>query len=175
MSTASATNPRTAMAVRKSIVVNAPQAHAFQVFTEGMHSWWPMKSHHIGSKPAETVIFEPRVGGRYFERAADGSECLWGHVLAWEPPQRLVLSWEIAADWKHDANTGIEVEVRFLAEGRETTRVELEHRNLERYGDHAQAVRDAVDSQGGWTGILDRYIAVATGKPLPPEPEGKTA
>ena len=169
MSTASVTNPPAALAVRKSIVVNAPQAHAFKVFTEGMHTWWPLKTHHIGKQPAETLVLEPHVGGRYFERAADGTICLWGHILAWDPPQRVLLSWEIGADWQHDPDTGVEVEVRFIAEGRETTRVELEHRNLERYGDKAQAIRDGVDSPGGWNGILGRFVAAAEGKPLPPE------
>lgn len=104
-------------AVRKTILVNAPQAHAFAVFTDRLGDWSPLQSYQIGSQPAQTAILEPRAGGRWFERAADGTECNWGRVLAWEPPHRIVLSWDIGADWKHRPDLGTEVEVRFISEG----------------------------------------------------------
>ena len=105
---------------------------------------------HIGAQPAETAVIEPRVGGRWFERGVDGSECNWGHVLVWDPPQRLVLSWEIGCDWRQDVTLKTEVEVRFIADGPKTTTVELEHRNLdalEQGGNDADSLR----SDGGWS------------------------
>jgi hypothetical protein len=149
--------------VRKEIVVEASQARAFRVFTEEHGLWWPLASHHIGEKPAETAIIEPRAGGRWFERAADGSECLWGKVAVWDPPGRLVLSWEIGATWKHDESIATEVEVRFVVLGPALTRIELEHRMLERLGDAAETMRGAFDSEGGWSGILKAYAARAKG------------
>jgi uncharacterized protein YndB with AHSA1/START domain len=139
--------------VRKSIVVEAPLAHVFAVFTEKHDAWWP-RAHHIGSRETFTAVLEPRVGGRWFERGDDGSECPWGRVLAWEPPHRVVLSWDIGADWKPDPNLATEVEVNFTAEGAERTRVELEHRKLERYGDKAEMMRAMFDSPGAWIDTL---------------------
>ena len=147
--------------VRKTVRVNAPQAHAFAVFTEHLSEWWPLQRYHIGSQPAETAILEPRPGGRWFERAADGSECDWGRVLSWEPPNRLVLSWDIGADWKYQPDLGTEVEVRFISEGPETTRVELEHRQLERYAGKAVEMRTIFDSDGGWNALLQGFAQVA--------------
>jgi uncharacterized protein YndB with AHSA1/START domain len=157
------------LAVRKTIVVNAPQEHTFLVFTEKHGGWWPLASHHIGAQAAQTAILEPRAGGRWYERGVDGSECDWGRVLVWDPPHRLVLSWEIGADWKHDPTFSTEVEVRFIAEGPRTTRVELEHRDLERFGDKAQTMRSAFDSEGGWTGILQRFGGAAGAEEIAPE------
>jgi uncharacterized protein YndB with AHSA1/START domain len=148
-------------AVRKTILVKAPQAHAFAVFTECLGDWWPLQSYHIGGQPAQTAVVEPRVGGRWFERAADGSECDWGRVLVWEPPHRLVLSWDIGADWKFQPELGTEVDVRFIAEGPQTTRVELEHRRLERYGDKAGEMRTIFDSDGGWGRLLAAFAEAA--------------
>jgi len=148
-------------AVRKSTLVHAPQAHAFTVFTERMSDWWPLQSHHIGSQPAQRAIVEPRAGGRWFERAADGSECDWGRVVTWEPPHRLVLSWDIGADWKSHPGLGTEVEVRFIADGPDTTRVELEHRHLERYADKAAEMRGIFESDGGWGMLLAAFAKAA--------------
>ena len=142
--------------VRKSIHVEASPELAFRVFTEQLSTWWPLASHHIGKVDAKEAIIEPRVGGRFFERGVDGSECLWGHVRAWDPPRRVVLSWEIDADWKYDPTMTSEVEVTFRAEGK-GTRVELEHRNFESFGAKAPEVRKSIDSPGGWTGILADY------------------
>lgn len=148
--------------VRTSVLVNAPQAHAFAVFTEHHGTWWPLNTHHIGADPARTAIIEPAVGGRWFERSGDGVECDWGRVLVWEPPHRIVLSWDIGADWKYDPTLGTEVEVRFIAEAPDTTRVELEHRHLERYGARADTMRATFDSERGWGGILRGFAQAAT-------------
>ncbi len=147
--------------VRKDIVIETSQARAFRVFTEEHAAWWPLATHHIAEKPAATAVIEPRAGGRWFERAADGSECLWGKVLVWDPPGRLVLSWEIGADWKHHDGFSTEVEIRFVALGPARTRVELEHRQLERFADAAESMRAAFDSDEGWTGILKLFAARA--------------
>ncbi|MEN3377291.1 MAG: hypothetical protein V7604_2646 [Hyphomicrobiales bacterium] len=147
--------------VRKEIVVETSQARAFRVFTEEHGAWWPLASHHIGEQAAETAIIEPRAGGRWFERAADGTECPWGKVLVWDPPGRIVLSWAIGADFKYDPALSLELEIRFVALGPASTRIELEHRNLERLGDAAEGMRSAIDSEAGWGGILKAYAARA--------------
>ena len=146
--------------VRKEITVEASQARAFDVFTREHGAWWPLATHHIGSAAAETAIIEPHAGGRWFERAADGSECDWGRVLVWDPPGRLVLAWEISADWKHDESIDTEVEVRFVSLGPARTRVELEHRRLDRYGAAAEQMRGIFDSENGWTNILRLFAAL---------------
>ena len=150
-----------ALLVRREIAVDVDQATAFAVFTERLGQWWPLATHHIGAKPAETAILEPFAGGRWFERSMDGTECDWGKVLVWEPPQRLVLSWQIGCQWSHDEQVDTEVEVLFVAQGAHRTRVVLEHRKLERYGDAAARMRDIFGSDGGWTGILRAYAALA--------------
>jgi len=155
--------------VKKRLTVRASQSRAFEVFTEHHGSWWPLETHHIGAQAAQTAVIEPRVGGRWFERDVDGAECTWGSVLVWEPPHRVVLSWEISADWKHDAKIQTVVDVRFVAEGPDSTRVELEHRHLEFYGDNAPMMRGIFDSDGGWTGILQRFAAAAVAGQLPGE------
>ena len=147
--------------VSKEITVETSQSRAFDVFTREHGAWWPLATHHIGSAPAETAVIEPHVGGRWFERAADGSECDWGRVLVWDPPARLVLAWDISADWKHDETIDTEVEVRFVSLGPALTRVELEHRRLERFGAAAEQMRGAFDSEGGWAGILRSFAARA--------------
>ncbi len=146
--------------VRRAIEVNASQAKAFEVFTRKTSAWWP-KQHHIGKAPLAEAIIEPRVGGRWYERGEDGSECDWGRVLAWNPPHGVILAWQLTASFQFDPNFVTEVEVRFvaLAEGR--TRVELEHRNLERYGDAADRVRDQVGADTGWGAILRSFGALA--------------
>ncbi|MBV9702375.1 MAG: SRPBCC family protein [Methylobacteriaceae bacterium] len=148
----------TAAPVRKTIRVNAGQKRAFEVFTAGMGRWWP-KSHTINTSPPKEVIVEPRAGGRWYERGEDGGECAWGHVLAWDPPSRVVLAWQISGKWKFDPELLTEVEVRFTAEGENATVVELEHRHLDRFGADAEAVRKSIDSPGGWGGILEHFAA----------------
>jgi uncharacterized protein YndB with AHSA1/START domain len=145
--------------VRKSLRVNTPQARAFEVFTAGLDRWWP-KSHFIGPTQVKTVTIEPGVGGRWYERGEDGAETTVGHILIWEPPHRFAFSWEISGDFKSAPRPGSEVEVRFIAEGENTTLVELEHRLFERMGaEGGTKMHDAVDR--GWPGILDLYKQVA--------------
>jgi uncharacterized protein YndB with AHSA1/START domain len=151
---------RTVQAVRKEIVVEAPQERAFRVFTEGIDRWWP-KAHRIGKVEMQAAVLEPRVGGRWYERGTDGSECLWGKVLVYEPPRRLVLAWQINGQWQYDEAFSTEVEVRFTSEGPKRTRVELEHRDLERFGDAQEAVRQAFESPGGWTGLMALFEKAA--------------
>ena len=152
-----------ALAVRKSVSVPVPPERAFAVFTGEIGRWWPLDSHHIGAKPAAEAVVEPHEGGRWFERAEDGSECDWGRVLAWEPPGRVVLSWEISTEWQHDPAVKSEVEVRFLPDGESGTRVELEHRGLDTFGDRAEEMREAFGSPGGWSVVLDGFAAAAAG------------
>jgi uncharacterized protein YndB with AHSA1/START domain len=148
------------LAVRQTVDVRVAPERAFEVFTRDIGTWWPLDGYTIGAQPAVTAVIEPRSGGRWFERAADGTECPWGRVLAYEPPHRLVLSWEISCDWQPDASAGSEVEIRFRAHDG-GTRVELEHRGLESYGERAQQMRDTFGSPNGWGGLLAKFAAVA--------------
>ena len=125
-----------------------------------MVRWWN-PSHSINKSPLKAVVMEPHVGGRWYEVGEDGSECEWGRVLAWEPPGRLVLAWQTNAQWTHDPNLITEVEVRFTPDGENATLVRLEHRNLDRFGDGAEAVRAALDSPGGWHGLMIRFAEAA--------------
>jgi uncharacterized protein YndB with AHSA1/START domain len=149
--------------VNKSITVEAPQEHAFEVFTTGMSRWWPLDSHHIGEREPTEVVVEPRAGGRWFERAADGSECDWGRVLEWEPSGRIVFGWHLGPEWKYDPDPAMatEVEVRFIPEGPARTRVELEHRGFEVHGERADELRVPVSQEGGWSGLLKRFAEEA--------------
>lgn len=157
------TEQATLDAVRRTVTVEAPQERAFHVFTAEMGTWWPIDTHHIGEVIPEDVVIEPRVGGRCFERAADGTECQWGKVRAWEPPHRVVVGWHLDPDWKFDPDVAraTEYEVRFIAEGPSTTRVELEHRGFEALGARAHEVREAIGGEGGWNSLLDRFAAAA--------------
>jgi uncharacterized protein YndB with AHSA1/START domain len=142
--------------VRKSVTVAAPQARAFDVFAGRIGEWWE-RSHSIGSAPQTDVTIEPRAGGRFYETCADGTELDWGRVLVWEPPARLVLAWQLTAEWKFDPGFTTEVEVNFVALGPATTRVDLEHRLIANYGAAAAKVRESLDSTKGWGGLLARY------------------
>jgi uncharacterized protein YndB with AHSA1/START domain len=142
--------------VRKSLIVNATPEKSFTAFTSGIGRWWP-RSKSIGSAPQADVVLEPGVGGRWYERGADGSECEWGKVLQWQPPSRVVLAWQIGADWKYDPSLVTEVEITFTALGASETRVELEHRYLERLGPNAERLRAAFDSEDGWSGVLKGF------------------
>jgi uncharacterized protein YndB with AHSA1/START domain len=146
--------------VVKTIRVKATPKRAFEVFTADATRWWN-KSHSINAtkSPIEKVVLEPRVGGRWYEIGEDGSQCEWGKVLAWEPPGRVLLQWQISTDWKFDENLHTEVEVTFVQDGNETV-VTLEHRFLERWGAKALENRAAVASEGGWGGILKGYAAL---------------
>ncbi|HEX6354015.1 SRPBCC family protein [Actinophytocola sp.] len=143
--------------VRKSITVRAGRERAFTVFTEKFFTWWP-KSHHIGAADLADAVIEPRVGGRWYERGTDGTECDWGRVLTYDAPERIVLSWHLQGDWSYhpDPTKASEIEVLFIAETDDRTRVELTHRHIERH-DAPEQVRTGVDSEGGWGGILAVY------------------
>ena len=149
-------------AVRTSTVVAAPIERAFSVFTDGIGSWWSPGHHIIDAELAE-MVFEPRVGGHLYDRGVDGSECRWARVLAYEPPHRFVISWDINTRWQLETDPAktSEVEVRFVAEGSDRTRVELEHRHLERHGEGWESVRDAVGSPDGWAEGLQAFAARA--------------
>jgi uncharacterized protein YndB with AHSA1/START domain len=149
--------------VRKVIKVQAAQAVAWQVFTEQMATWWPLAVYKIGKTNAVDAIIEPRVGGRWFERGDDGSTCDWGRVLIWEPPSRLVLSWDINADFQYDPELHTEIEVRFIAENDGLTRVELEHRRLDRFGDRRDEMRTIFDQTGDWGQLLASFARAAEG------------
>ena len=147
--------------VQSSIVVEAPIERAFSVFTEGIGSWFPREYNLLDTEIAERV-FEPRVGGHVYDRGTDGSECHWARVLVYEPPDRVVFSWDISPQWQiqTDPDKTSEVDVRFITETPERTRVELEHRNLDRHGDGWEGVRAGVASDGGWPLYLERYAAL---------------
>lgn len=149
--------------IRKHVTVQATPASAFEVFTARMTRWWN-PTYSIGGQPFAAVVIEPREGGRWYERDAQGAECEWGRVVAWEPPERLVLDWQISGDWRPDSTVHTELEIRFVAEGPTTTRVELEHRDLEALGAQAEAMRAAFDSPDGWAGLLDRFAKEASGE-----------
>ena len=151
----------TAEIVRKEIVVDAPVTRAFTVFTERFGDFKP-REHNLLAAPIVETVFEPRVGGNIYDRAEDGSECRWARVLVYEPPARVVFSWDISPRWELEAdpdNTS-EVEVRFEAETDERTRVVLEHRHLDRHGPMWVAVRDGIDGDAGWPLYLARYAAL---------------
>ena len=147
-----------ATSVRSEIVVDAPVERAFAVFTEQFDRIKPREHNMLAVDIAETV-FEPRVGGSIYDRGVDGSECRWARVLAYEPPERVVFSWDIGPTWQieSDPDNASEVEVRFIAETPGRTRVELEHRNIDRHGDNWEGLRDGVAAPEGWSLYLQRY------------------
>jgi uncharacterized protein YndB with AHSA1/START domain len=147
--------------VRKVVSVEAPQRVAWRVFTEQMGSWWPLAMYKIGKANAVDAIIEPRVGGRWYERGEDGSTCDWGRVLAWQPHARLLLSWDITADWQYDPDLQTEIEIRFIPDGDARTRVELEHRRLDRYGERRDEMRTIFDKTGDWGRLLAGFAARA--------------
>jgi uncharacterized protein YndB with AHSA1/START domain len=152
------TTPVEATSVRHHVVVDAPIERAFSVFTEDFGSFKPPEHNLLSVEIAETV-FEPRVGGHLYDRGIDGSECHWARILVYEPPNRVVISWDINPQWQieTDLEKTSEVEVRFIPETPGRTRVELEHRHLDRHGDDWEAVREGVDFEGGWPLYLRRF------------------
>ena len=152
-------------AVTQSVVVEAPIAHAFKVFTEDFGSFKP-REHNMLAVPIAQTVFEPWVGGHIYDRGVDGSECRWPRVLAYEPPERVVLSWDIGPRWQIETNPDMtsEWEVRFTAETANRTRVELEHRKLERHGQGWEGVRDGVAGDRGWPLYLQRFAELMTRK-----------
>jgi uncharacterized protein YciI len=151
------------ISVKKQIVVETSQQRAFRTFTDGIDRWWP-REHHIGASPLERMVVEPRAGGRWYSICKDGTEIGVGRVVAWEPPERLVLTWQITAAWQYDPEFVTEIEVRFTAEGPRRTRVELEHKNLERYGAESETLKKMFESDEAWVASL-RAFGRATGEP----------
>jgi uncharacterized protein YndB with AHSA1/START domain len=149
--------------VRKQVVVEAPIDRAFMVFTERFGDFKPLEHNLLGAPITETV-FEPRVGGNIYDRAEDGSECRWARILAYDPPDLVVFSWDISPRWQLETDPELtsEVEVRFFAETPQRTRVELEHRHIDRHGPGWQAVREGVDEDEGWPLYLAQYAALFT-------------
>lgn len=150
-----------ATTIRHSVVVDAPIEKAFKVFTEDFGRFKPPEHNLLGVEIAETV-FEARVGGLLYDRGVDGSECRWARILAYEPPHRVVISWDISPYWQieTDQDKTSEVEVRFIAQTPGRTQVELEHRNLHRHGEGWEGVREGVDGDQGWPLYLRRYAGI---------------
>jgi uncharacterized protein YndB with AHSA1/START domain len=152
----------TDLPVRKTITVKAGPERAFRVFTEEIDSWWP-RTHNIGKGTLKETRIEGYAGGRCYSEQTDGTECPWGRILVWEPPQRFVMAWQIDAQWQYqpDLAQSSEVEVRFTPQEGGGTRVDLEHRCFHRHGAGGDSMRTAVDSPGGWAGILQNYAELA--------------
>jgi uncharacterized protein YndB with AHSA1/START domain len=149
--------------VRTSVSVEAPIQHAFKVFTEGFDTWWP-RTHHIGTPDMAEAVLEQRLDGRWYERGVDGSECEWGRVLAWDPPNHIAVSWHLNAEYKYDPDpeTASRVDIRFFAEDDDRTRVELEHSALDRHGADWAKLRTGISSEeGGWPTILAGFADAA--------------
>jgi hypothetical protein len=151
--------------VRKTVIVHASVEDAFAVFTDEIDAWWP-RTHHIGTTPMRRIVMEGRLDGRCFTEHTDGSEREWGRVIAWDPPRRFVLAWQITHEWgsQPDLSRCSEVEVRFLSHVGRATRVELEHRHFDRHGSGGEAMRGVVDASNGWTRVLglftDHFIPI---------------
>jgi uncharacterized protein YndB with AHSA1/START domain len=150
-----------AAVVRHNVVVEAPIARAFTVFTERFSDFKPPE-HNLLTVPIAETVFEPRIGGHIYDRGVDGSQCRWARILAYDPPERVVFSWDISPQWQleTDPDNASEVEVRFIAETPQRTRVELEHRHIDRHGPGWQAVSEGVDGEAGWPLYLHRYAVL---------------
>jgi uncharacterized protein YndB with AHSA1/START domain len=144
--------------VRKSITVNATPEEAFRVFTEDFDSWWP-RSHHIGKSPMTKALIETRAGGRCYTEQEDGTECDWGSILAWDPPRRFVIAWQITGNWQFEPDIGSssEVEISFTPESGDRTRIDLEHRFFDRLTSGGAAMRTGVAGEGGWGSLLAMF------------------
>jgi len=149
------------MTIRHDVVVNAPLDRAFHVFTEKFGDFKP-REHNLLEVPIEETVFEPRVGGHIYDRGIDGSLCKWARVVAYEPPNRVVFTWDIGPTWQleTDPSRASEIEVRFTAESAQRTRVELEHRHIERHGEGWESVAAGVDGDAGWPLYLGRYATL---------------
>ena len=154
--------PTTYAPVVRAITVATSRDRAFKVFTEQIGTWWP-KEYSIGDADMADFVVEPKEGGRWYEVGVDGVECDTGRVLVYEPPERIVFAWHLNGEWQFDPDPdhASEVEVRFVAEGPNSTQVELEHRGFERHGDSAPGVHGAVGDSSGWNYCLERFAAAA--------------
>jgi uncharacterized protein YndB with AHSA1/START domain len=150
--------------IRRTLRVRAPLDRAFRTFVGGMGGWW-LKSHSLLKSPQRDVVIEPNAGGRWYEIGEDGSEQTWGKVLAWDAPERVVLAWQLNGKWTYDPDFETTVEIRFTGDGDHTI-VDFEHRDLDRYGDNAEAVRGDYDTgmDGGWAQLLANYQQAAEGE-----------
>jgi uncharacterized protein YndB with AHSA1/START domain len=146
--------------VQKTVTVKASPERAFAVFTEGFDTWWP-RSHKLSEADLEKAVIEARLDGRCYQRAVDGTECEWGRVIVWEPPQRFVIAWQLNEHWQYEPDLvkASEVEVRFTPEPGGSTRVDLEHRHFERHGAGGNLLRTGVDGEMGWAGLLQLFAA----------------
>jgi uncharacterized protein YndB with AHSA1/START domain len=151
------------LSVLKTVVVRLPLVEAFALFIQ-QDRWWPIASHHLAEPPGEAAVLEPFLGGRWYERCADGREQDWGRVLVWRPPHQVVLSWHMSSDWtfEPDPARSSEIDVRFLAEAPDRTRLEYEHRHLERYGEHAERMHAGLDAPNASQLVLNAYAAAAS-------------
>lgn len=154
--------PVSEITVRKCITVKATPERAFRVFTEGIDTWWP-RTHHIGKSPMTKTVVACHIGGRCYSEQEDGTQCDWGSILVWDPPRQFAMAWQIKSSWEFepDLAKSSEVYVRFTPEPDGFTRVDLEHRHLERVGGNIEAFRAAIDSPGGWGGLLALFSARA--------------
>jgi uncharacterized protein YndB with AHSA1/START domain len=144
--------------VSLTVTVEASQATAFRTFTEDMGSWWPIE-HHILEGTLDRIVFEQKVGGDVYDLATDGSRCRWARVLAYDPPTRVVISWDISLAWQLETDLAktSEIEVRFVEVGPRTTTVELEHRHLDRHGEGWEPMREMLGSPSGWGGTMRQF------------------
>jgi uncharacterized protein YndB with AHSA1/START domain len=163
-----------ASVVKKSLLVACSQEHAFRIFTEHMGRWWPA-THHVGDTPFRDVIVEPRTGGRWYEIDVKERQGAWGHVLAWEPPHRVVLSWHLNAKFAFDPELAraSEIHVQFVPAGTGQTRLEFEHRGIERHGEGYQALRDMLDN--GWVTVLAEFAKAAEAPARGPASAGRAS
>jgi uncharacterized protein YndB with AHSA1/START domain len=147
--------------VRKSVRVQVSVERAFSIFLEQMETWWPAE-HHIGKQGFQCIVVEPRAGGRWYERDAQGNECNWGSVLAWEPPQRVTLGWHLQSDWKYDPDPAraSEIEILFTVKGPTSTQVDLAHSKLERHGEGYEKLLVALEGPEAWARILADFARV---------------
>ena len=154
----------TAGLVRKEVIVEVPVEQAFTLFTDGFGAFKPPE-HNLLPVPIAETVFERRVGGHIVDRGTDGSECRWARILVYEPPTRVVFSWDIGPTWQiePDPQNTSEVEVQFMAVGADRTRVVLEHRNIDRHGPGWEAVHEGIDGDQGWPLYLNRYAFIANG------------
>ncbi len=153
------------LSVLKTVVVPVPLVEAFALFVQ-QDRWWPVATHHLAEPHGKTAVLEPFQGGRWYERLADGREQEWGRVLVWRPPHQVVLSFLVGSDWmpEPDPSKASEIDVCFLAEAPDRTRLEFEHRHLERYGEQAERMRSVLDGPNGAVGVVIAYAAAA-GRP----------
>jgi uncharacterized protein YndB with AHSA1/START domain len=148
-----------------AVTIGVPIEQAFRVFVGSIDKWWPHQ-YHIGQAELDEVILEPQEGGRWYERGVDGTECDWGRVLSWEPPHRLVFTWQINGSWQFDPDPerASEIEVRFTSDGPDQTTVAVEHRHFDRL-DGGQAIHGAIRGGGGWAQLLDGYAKTVVDQP----------